>query len=1222
MKILKLRFKNLNSLYGKWEIDFTVPEYESGGIFAITGPTGSGKTTILDALSLALYGETPRLGKISQSTNEVMSRLSSDCFAEVEFESAKGCFCCNFSQRKSGNNPGGKLQGPKHEISDLKSGKIIEDKKSKVPGVVEEMTGMDYDRFKRSIMLAQGDFAVFLNSRPADRAPVLEQITGTEIYTEISVKVHERKKYEQNILDGMQESLRAINIISDEEESDLKERFNSLNQEGSLVKAKLDETDRFIRWVEDISNIEAEICRLNEEQEEVAVLRDNSADDLERLTLFKKASEFKNIYENLRQKRAKQSEESVTFDDLNAVFPELKDKYDLSLSEYETALTERYSASKNLDDSLEVIKKARKSDIIIDGCLKNISSAIKSLEELKVKEEVYKAKISRISENISFLESEAERLSQYLSENEGLKTLRGNMALTEEKAKKYTACLREESGLALKLKKSQKDIAEKKKQISGRQKELSDINVRLSECRAENEKISEEIQSLLAGRKISGFYELDREYSGLSSHLKEALRYADEAENAANKLSSIAEDSERDSAELITLKDKYSLLSGRKNEKSEYIRVLEENYALASKIKSLDDERKKLVSGRPCPLCGSSKHPYAAEIPESDGTKSKIEAEKLLLEEISSQISGTFSDIAVLESKIKGDKKRSEELLSGITELKEGLAECLQNAGMNPEETGRDEIRKKALCCEDKLAEIRLVIRDYEPLHNKLGEAEKMLSGLLDRSAAAEGEIREAEYLLKEGESAEEKISGDLIQMRGESESLAGVLENEYRTYAPGESMPEKRSEIPALLKEILLTYSTKEKEHEASAKKLSHCRSDLDKFSALLSEAVGRRQEKSEEAGKLESEVELLKSERFDLFGDKNPDEEEMRLKCLAEEAEALLIRKREEKENLSSEVIKLESRIEGFEKTISVLNSEIADLNETFLSTIHSAGFESETAFEEAIIPESEAERISAVEEEIKTGEMRVAHLLSEKSGILAAEREKCLTEMGADELREVHTALTERQRDIDRSTGEVSVRLKTNDEQKGFASGKLQEIEEHKKVLLRWEKLNELIGSHNGSKFQRFAQGLTFEILVVHANNQLRKMSDRYILVRSDSDPLELGIIDNYQAGEVRSTKNLSGGESFIVSLALALGLSDMSGSRVRVDSLFLDEGFGTLDENSLDIALDTLSGLQHEGKTIGVISHVPALKERISTRIRVQRKSSGRSVINGPGCSGTA
>jgi exonuclease SbcC len=128
----------------------------------------------------------------------------------------------------------------------------------------------------------------------------------------------------------------------------------------------------------------------------------------------------------------------------------------------------------------------------------------------------------------------------------------------------------------------------------------------------------------------------------------------------------------------------------------------------------------------------------------------------------------------------------------------------------------------------------------------------------------------------------------------------------------------------------------------------------------------------------------------------------------------------------------------------------------------------------------------------------------------------------------------------------------------------------------------------------------------------------MTDRYLLVRDDVRPLELNVIDNYQAGEVRSTKNLSGGESFIVSLSLALGLSRMASKNVRVDSLFLDEGFGTLDEETLDIALETLASLQQDGKLIGVISHVPALKERIGTRIEVTPQTGGRSRISGPGC----
>ena len=176
----------------------------------------------------------------------------------------------------------------------------------------------------------------------------------------------------------------------------------------------------------------------------------------------------------------------------------------------------------------------------------------------------------------------------------------------------------------------------------------------------------------------------------------------------------------------------------------------------------------------------------------------------------------------------------------------------------------------------------------------------------------------------------------------------------------------------------------------------------------------------------------------------------------------------------------------------------------------------------------------------------------------------------------------------------------------------------ISAQKKEFSRWEKLHHLIGSADGKKYRNFAQGLTFELMVSHANRQLVKMTDRYYLIRNPEQALELNVADNYQGDEVRSTKNLSGGESFIVSLTLALGLSKMASRKVRVDSLFLDEGFGTLDEEALDTALDVLSGLQQDGKLIGVISHVPALKERISTQIKVVPLSGGRSQIVGAGC----
>ena len=189
------------------------------------------------------------------------------------------------------------------------------------------------------------------------------------------------------------------------------------------------------------------------------------------------------------------------------------------------------------------------------------------------------------------------------------------------------------------------------------------------------------------------------------------------------------------------------------------------------------------------------------------------------------------------------------------------------------------------------------------------------------------------------------------------------------------------------------------------------------------------------------------------------------------------------------------------------------------------------------------------------------------------------------------------------------------------------KRQELEKKAKkqqrITDKWDRLNALIGSRDGIKFSRMAQGITFEVLLQYANDSLSKMSDRYILVRDTSrrdKPLEISVVDTYQAGDMRPVSNLSGGESFVVSMALALGLSEMSSNKTRIDSLFIDEGFASLDETYLEAAMQTLSSLgNRDGKLVGVISHVDAIKERIAAKIEVTKLSGGRSTLDGPGVS---
>lgn len=292
---------------------------------------------------------------------------------------------------------------------------------------------------------------------------------------------------------------------------------------------------------------------------------------------------------------------------------------------------------------------------------------------------------------------------------------------------------------------------------------------------------------------------------------------------------------------------------------------------------------------------------------------------------------------------------------------------------------------------------------------------------------------------------------------------------------------------------------------------------------------------------------------------------------------------------------------------------------LENDFAASLAPVGFSNEEQFLAAILPSESRAELTAMTKNMDERQADLCARQKDRDTRLASEMARKITDKSLEELEPKFKEHEETLKELRNIIAGLKHKLSENAAAKERIKEKQTAIEVQKKECRRRENLHELIGSADGKKYRNFAQGLTFEIMIGHANRQLQKMTDRYLLVRDDTRPLELNVIDNYQAGEIRSTKNLSGGESFIVSLSLALGLSHMASKNVRVDSLFLDEGFGTLDEEALDTALETLAGLQRDGKLIGVISHVSTLKERIGTQIQVTPQTGGRSQISGPGCS---
>mgnify|MGYP003433283886 FL=1 len=504
---------------------------------------------------------------------------------------------------------------------------------------------------------------------------------------------------------------------------------------------------------------------------------------------------------------------------------------------------------------------------------------------------------------------------------------------------------------------------------------------------------------------------------------------------------------------------------------------------------------------------------------------------------------------------------------------------------------------------------------DQEAAIKKLEEAEvtarKNLTEGEKQETAAANDKKAAEKSFAEVKEGLEKLRADFTARRQAVSAkllLLGITE-----------IPEMQvSSLLESLRARLNAWQSQVKKKAEIEKQIADLDSEMKRLDAVIETQSTTLAEKRERLETLKKDHTIGSDERKALYGDKNPDNEELRLNKTVSDAEDAEKKARDRHNELHQRWNTAKTHIESLKKRIDQREPELRKLEIEFSTALAPAGFSDEVQFLEARLTAEQRDELSTKAKKLDDNQTDLKARQKDRETRLATEIAKMVTNKSLEEMEPQFKKYEDSLKDLRNIIAGLKHKLSENTAAKERIKAKQTAIEAQKKECHRWENLHELIGSADGKKYRNFAQGLTFEMMIGHANRQLQKMTDRYLLVRDDAQPLELNVVDNYQAGEIRSTKNLSGGESFIVSLSLALGLSHMASKNVRVDSLFLDEGFGTLDEEALDTALETLAGLQQDGKLIGVISHVPALKERISTQIQVTPQTGGRSQISGPGC----
>jgi len=1079
MRILKVRFKNLNSLVGEWEINLTHPSFTSDGIFAITGPTGAGKTTILDAICLALYGRTPRLNKVTKSGNEIMSRQTGECFAEVTFETQTGRFQCHWSQHRAHKRSDGELQAPKHEIVNADSGEVFESRIKGVADKIDATTGMDFDRFTRSMLLAQGGFAVFLQAAPDERAPILEQITGTEIYSQISIRVHERQREEREKLNLLQAETSVIVILDPEQKEEIGQELEAKQTEETDHTGKLAETGNAIAWLIAIDGLKKEITILSEEavqlQSDIEAFRPKRAG----LDRAMKAASLEGSYATLTAIRQQQSDDQAALKTEEEALPELETFAKEEAESLESAERQTLSAKEELRAAAPLIRETRSLDQKLAAQEKVISEREDSCNEDAAKIDSAKQAQNKVLDKRTLAEGELELADGYLKEHTQDEWLISGLAGIEEQLGSLLS--------------KQKEIAQEE---------------------ADHKKADSALE--LATKKLG---DCTKQCGTCKQELADASITLKQGEDALNEL----------------LGD--LLLREYRTKKETLLREM----ASLSKIAELEDQRAKLEDGKPCPLCGAEEHPFAeGNVPVPDETEKEIEALTKLI-------------------------AKAEDLEAAIKQL------------------GKAEVAAR----------------------DNLTDREKLEATAANNEKAAEKALAELEH--------------SLGTIRADFAELKQAVSAKLQPFGIMEIPDDDVSSQLESLKERLNAWQAQVKKRTEIDKQIADLNSELKRLDAVIETQSDALSEKQERLETVRKEHTAGSDERIGLYGDRKPDDEELRLNTTVADAEKAerkaRIRHSEQQQKLNT----TKTHVESLKKRIDQCDPELKQSATDFTTALESAGFRDEEQFLEARLTAEQRDALSAKAKALDDGQTDLKARQKDRETRLATETAKKVTDKPLEELEPQFNEYEESLKLLRETIANLKHKLSENAAAEKRAKEKQTAIEARKIECRRWEDLHELIGSADGKKYRNFAQGLTFEMMIGHANRQLLKMNDRYLLVHDDAQPLELTVVDNYQAGEIRTTKNLSGGESFIVSLSLALGLSHMASKNVRVDSLFLDEGFGTLDEESLDTALETLAGLQQDGKLIGVISHVPALKERISTQIQVTPQTGGRSVMEGPGCS---